>query len=138
MSIHYDVVIPREAEEVFDYTINGGESLLLYGVEDFSEIVSWINLADLALELVPSCRESLLTCIDWFGTNRQRVEVCLSVLRDARAKINDPLYAALLNPSKEYRMLMDRVCDGRTGLGRSYYPSHPLSLSCRDFYSEEQ
>ena len=124
MPIYYDVVVPREAEEIFDFTITGGESLLHYGVDDFSEIVSWINLADLALELVPSCRESLHTCIDWYGTNRERVEVALSILRDARTKVNDPLYGALLHPSKDYRMLMERVDGWSVDISRPNYPGH--------------
>jgi len=107
---YYDVVLPREAEAVLNYTISGGESLLLYGVEDFSEILSWINLADLSLEFVPSCRESLHTCIDWYGTNRERVEVTLTILRDARTKVHNPRHAALLNPEEAHRMLVERVC----------------------------
>ncbi len=134
---NYDVIIPREAEEIFEFTIGGGESLVLYGAEDFGEILSWINLVDLSLEVVPSCRESLHACLDWFGTNRERVEVSLSILRDARAKINDPLYAALLNPSTEYRMLAERVRDGRSGLRRPYHPTRFLSLSCGNFLSED-
>jgi hypothetical protein len=133
---NYDVIIPREAEEVFDYTISGGESLLLYGVEDFSEIVSWINLADLTLEFVPSCRESLHTCIDWFGSNRERVEVTLAILRDARSKVHDFRYAALLGPSRKHRMLIERVCGRGAACGSPYHPTSPGSLSCRDFSSE--
>ena len=114
MSIHYDVVIPREAEEVLNYTISGGESLVLFGVDNFSEILSWLNLADLALEFVPSCRESLYTCLDWFGTNRDRVEVTLTILRDARTKVHNPRYFGLYRPTREYRMLIERVCGGRT------------------------
>ena len=113
MSIYsYDFVTPTEAREVLDYTITGGDSLLRYGVEDFGQIMSWINLADLALEIVPSCRASLNVCLDWYATNRERVEVTLTVLRDARDKAHSPLYADFLNPSQAYRMLMERACDG--------------------------
>lgn len=133
----YDVVVPRQAEEVLDYTITGGESLLLYGVDDFSEIVGWINLADLTLELVPSCRESLHTCIDWYGTNRERVEVTLAILRDARNKVHNPLYFALYQPSTAYRMLVERVCGSRASSASPYHPTSQGSLSCRDSSSEE-
>jgi hypothetical protein len=129
----YDVVAPREAEEILDYTIDGGESLLLYGVDDLSEIVSWLNLTDLALEFIPSCRESLHTCLDWFGTNRERVEVGLSILRDARGKIYNPLYFGLYEPTTEYQMLIERVCGGRVASGIPCHPNPPRSLSCRNF-----
>jgi hypothetical protein len=129
--------MPSEAEEVFDYTISGGESLLLFGVEDFSEIVSWINLADLTLEFVPSCRESLHACLDWYGTNRGRVEVTLAILRDARSKVHDFRYAALLGPSRQHRMLIERVCGRGAVFGNPYHPTSPGGLSCRDFSSEE-
>lgn len=125
----YDVVAPREAEEILNYTIDGGESLLIYGVDDFSEILSWINLTDLALEFIPSCRDSLHTCLDWFGTNRERVEVGLSILRDARSKIYNPLYFGLYEPSTEYQMLVERVCGGRAGSGIPCHRNPPLSLS---------
>jgi hypothetical protein len=53
-------------------------------------------------------------CLDWFGTNRQRVEVALTVLRDARQKLHSRIHASLLRPSKEYRILIERVVsDGR-------------------------
>lgn len=107
---HYDVVLPSEAESCLDYTISGGESLLLYGVDDFGQILSWLNLADLSLEFVPSCRDSLNTCIDWFGTNRDRVEVAMTILRDARSKVHNLRYFGLYKPSTEYRMLIQRVC----------------------------
>ena len=110
MPIDYDLVVPREAKEVLNFTIQVGQSLLQYGVEDFGEILSWINLADLSLEVIPSCRESLNSCLDWNATNRERVQVALSILRDARGKVHNPLYAALLHPSESYRMLMERVC----------------------------
>ncbi len=121
----YDMVVPHEAEEILNYTIDGGESLLLYGVDDFSEIVGWINLADLSLEFVPSCRESLHTCIDWFATNRERVEVALAILRDARRKIYNPLYFGVYQPTTAYLMLIERVCDGRPPSGSLFHPTHP-------------
>jgi len=127
-----DFVIPCEAEEVIDYTINGGESLLLYGVDDFSEIVSWINLADLTLEFVPSCRESLHACIDWYATNRERVELTLAILRDARSKVHDLRYAALLGPSRKHRMLVERVCGRGAVPGKPCHPTAPGSLSCTE------
>ena len=116
---YYDIVLPHEAEEVLDYTISGGESLLLYGAEDFSEILSWINLADLSLEFVPSCRESFHCCIDWYGTNRERVEVALTILRDARTKVHKPLYFGLYRPTREYWMLIERVCGKGSGSART-------------------
>lgn len=137
MSIYYDVIVPREAEEALEYTISGGEDLLLYGVDDFSEILSWINLVDVTLEVVPACRESLHLCLDWFSSNRERVEVSLTILRDARGKIRDPLYAALLNPSKEYRVLIERVSGGRASVDRAWRLPNPRSLSSRDFFLEE-
>ena len=109
MTIYYDVVISREAEEIFEFTISCGESLLLYGADDFAQILSWINLVDLSLEVVPVCRESLHVCLDWNGTNRERVEVALSILRDAGQKLHSPLYASLLTPSPAYRMLIERI-----------------------------
>lgn len=112
MPIYYDVVVPREAEEILNFTIQQGETLLLYGAGDFSEILSWINLADLALEILPSCRESLNSCLDWNATNRMQVEVALSILRDAIGKVHNPLYSALLHPSEAYRMLVERISDG--------------------------
>ena len=118
----YDVVVPEEAEVVFEYTITAGESLLLYGVEDFSQILSWLNVADLSLELVPSCRDSFRSCFDWDGTNRERVEIALSILRDARKKIHNPLYAALLHPSRDYWILMERV-SGRSVGPRLHNPA---------------
>jgi len=133
-----DFVIPCEAERVFDYTINGGEALLMFGVDDFGQILSWVNLADLALELVPSCRESLHSCVDWYATNRERVEITLTILRDARSKVHDLRYAALLGPSKEHRMLIERVCGRRGPFGSSCHPSHPRSLSVTKASSEEQ
>jgi hypothetical protein len=138
MAIYYDVVIPRQAQAVLDYTIDGGESLLLYGTEDFGQILTWINLADLSLEVVPTCRESLNNCLDWFSTNRERVEVGLSILRDARQKLHDPLHASLFKPSLAYQMLIESVCDGKTVLSSPYYPSHSPSLSLRKFFLEEE
>ncbi|MGO9570403.1 MAG: hypothetical protein ACLP5H_22960 [Desulfomonilaceae bacterium] len=139
MSIYYyDIVAPREAEEVLNYTIDGGESLVLYGADDFGQILSWINLADLALEFIPSCRESLHTCIDWFGSNRERVEVGLSILRDARAKVHNPLYFGLYQPTTEYQMLIERVCSRRAASGSQYYPSEARSLSGTRTSLEEQ
>jgi hypothetical protein len=137
MPTYYDVVAPREAQAVLDYTIDGGESLLIYGTEDFGQILTWINLADLSLELVPTCRESLNECLDWFSTNRERVEVALTILRDARHKIHDSRSASLFKPSPAYRMLIERVCDGKTVLSSPYYPSHSPSLSLRKFFLEE-
>ena len=138
MSIHYYVVLTSEAEDVLDFTIIEGESLLTYGVEDFSQIMSWINLADLSLELMPSCRESLNSCLDWDATNRERVEVALSVLRDARRKLDNPLYTVLLNPSRVYRMLIERICDRRRVFSSPRNPARPSGLSYRDFLLEEQ
>jgi hypothetical protein len=138
MPIYYDVVIPREAEEILDFTIQRGESLLLYGVGDFSEILSWINLADLALEIIPSCRESLNSCLDWNATNRERVEVALSILRDAMGKVRNPLYGALLNPSMEYLMLIERICGPRVACPGRHDSRHLLCLSFRDSLGEEQ
>jgi len=112
MPTYYDVVLPREAEEVLDFTISCGKTLLLYGADDFSEILSWINLADLALEILPSCRESLNSCLDLNATNRVRVEFALSILRDAMSKVHNPLYTTLLSPSEAYRMLVERISDG--------------------------
>jgi hypothetical protein len=138
MSIYYDVVvIPREAEQALDYTIQAGESLVLYGADDFGQVLSWLNLADLALEFVPSCRESLHECIDWFGTHRARVELTLSILRDARTKVHDPLHFGLYEPTAEYRMLIERVCGRRAVSGSPYHSTNPGSLSYRDFSSEE-
>jgi hypothetical protein len=109
MPIYYDVVVQREAQAVLDFAISGGEALLLYGVDDSSEILNWINLADLALEIIPLCRESLHSCVDSYSTNRERVQVALSILRDATEKVNDPLYATLLHPSTDYRMLVEGI-----------------------------
>jgi hypothetical protein len=133
MSLYYNTVAPHESKEVFDYTISGGEDLLIFGVDDFSQIVSWINLVDLTLEVVPTCRESLHTCLNWFGTNRERVELSLTILRDARKKLHNPLYVSLLSPSPTYRMLIERLCGGRSTFGSQHYPSETTSLSCRDF-----
>ena len=124
----YDVVAPREAEEVLNYTIDGGESLLLYGVDDFSEILSWINLADLSLEFIPSCRDSLHTCLDWYRHEQGTSRGGLSILRDARSKIYNPLYFGLYEPSTEYQMLVERVCGGRAASG-SLVPSEPSPKS---------
>jgi hypothetical protein len=126
-TLNYNIVIRREAEEILNFTIQLGESLLQYGVEDFGEILSWINLADLALEVVPSCRDSLHGCLDWFGTNRQRVEVALTILRDGRQKLRARIHASLLGPSKEYRMLIERVVsEGRAVSGRAYLSDSSL------------
>jgi hypothetical protein len=111
--LNYNIVIAREAEEILDFTIQQGESLLLYGVEDFGEILSWIHLADLALETLPSCRESLNSCLDRNATNRYRVEVAISILRDAMGKVRNPLYGALVNPSMEYLILIERISDAK-------------------------
>ncbi len=137
MPIYYDVVVPREAEEILDFTIQQGESLLLYGAGDFSEILSWINLADLALEILPSCRESLNSCLDWNATNRMRVEVALSILRDAMGKIYSPLYSALLHPSEAYLMLTERICGARVASTGRYDSHQLLRLSLRDCLEEE-
>jgi hypothetical protein len=119
--LNHNIVIAREAEEILDFTIQQGEFLLLYGAGDFSEILSWINLADLSLEVVPSCQESLNSCLDWFGANRQRVEVALTILRDARQKLHSRIHASLRNPSKDYRILIERVVsDGRAVSGSPY------------------
>jgi hypothetical protein len=118
-TLNCNIVIRREAEEILDFTIQQGQSLLLYGAEDFGVILSWINLVDLTLEAVPSCRESLHECIDWFGTNRQRVEVALTILRDARQKLHTRIHASLPSPSKDYRMLIERVVPGSAYLSDS-------------------
>lgn len=137
MPIYYDVVLPREAEEVLDFTISCGKTLLLYGAGDFSEILSWINLADLALEILPSCRESLNSCLDWNATNRERVEVALSILRDAMSKVHNPLYSTLLHPSEAYRMLTERICGARDASTGRYDSHQLLRLSLRDCLEEE-
>jgi hypothetical protein len=126
-TLNCNIVIRREAEEILDFTIQQGESLLLYGAEDFGVILSWINLADLSLEVIPSFRDSLHECLDWFGTNRQRVEVALTILRDARQKLHSRIHASLLRPSKEYRMLIERlVSDGRAASGSPYLSDSSL------------
>jgi hypothetical protein len=135
----YDVVIPREAEEILDFTIQQGESLLRYGAEDFGQILTRLNLADLTLEIIPSCRESLYECLDWFATNRERIETALAILRDATTRVHNPLYAALLHPSDDYRALMERVLGrGSPVFNGGRHPSLPRSLSCRDFSLEEE
>ena len=138
MSFYYDIVAPHEAEEILNYTIDGGESLLLYGADDFGQILSWINLADLSLELIPSCRESLNSCLDWDGTNRERVEVALSILRDARQKLHDPFYTTLRNPSDAYWMLIERVCGRKRASSGLRHSTRPAGLSYRDSSLEEQ
>jgi|WetSurMetagenome_2_1015567.scaffolds.fasta_scaffold397404_2 hypothetical protein len=138
MSEYYDVVVPREAEAILDFTIQAGESLLTQGVADFGEILSWINIADLSLEVVPSCRESLNSCLDWNGTNGQRVDIALSILRDAMSKIDNPLYSALLRPSEAYLMLIDRVCGPRIACTYQFHHRHLSCLSLRDYLEEEQ
>jgi hypothetical protein len=124
-TLNCNIVIRREAEEILDFTIQLGESLLQYGAEDFGEILSWINLVDLTLEAVPSCRESLHECLDWFGTNKERVQLALTILRDAQQKLYGPLYMSLPAPSPEYRMLIAKLSDESLVSVSQHYLEHP-------------
>jgi hypothetical protein len=77
------------------------------GVDHVSEVMGWFNLAHLSLEYVPSCQSSLtLLCLDGRGSNKQLVELGLSILRDAVNKIHSPVYFSLAPPSEPYRALV--------------------------------
>jgi hypothetical protein len=114
-----------ESENVIHCAISEGETLLNYGTGDLSEIVSWFNLAQVALEMVPACLDSLQTlCFDWRQSNRERVEIAVSILRDAARKIRNPLYFGVYEPSPEYRMLIERVSRGSSVVGDFQYSAH--------------
>jgi hypothetical protein len=115
------IIFVEEAEEVLQATIQRGESLLLKGVDHVSEVMSWFNLSHLSLEYVPSCQHSLtLLCLDGCGSNRQLVEIGLSILRDALNKIHSPVFFSLAPPSEEYQALV-RLYSGEGVLSDGLY-----------------
>ncbi len=73
---NYDanVVTPRQAEEILKYAISEGESLLFHDEGDFSKVLTWSNLVDLALEFIPSCRKSLRERLDLFKIHPEPVK----------------------------------------------------------------
>ena len=102
-----NIIFVQEAEEVLEATVERGESLLLNGVDHFSDVMSWLNLAHLSLEFVPSCQSSFDSlCLDDRGSNREIVEIGLSILRDAVKKAHSPLYFSLSPPSHDYQALV--------------------------------
>ena len=69
--------------------------------------MSWLNLGHLSLEYVPSCQSSLDSlCLDGRGSNRQVVEIGLSILRDGLRKVHSPCYFSLSGPSEAYQALV--------------------------------
>ena len=102
-----NIIFVQEAEEVMKATIERGEFLLMNGVDHFSDVMSWLNLAHLSLEVVPSCQSSFNSlCVEGDGSNRQSVEIGLSILRDAVKKIHSPIYFSLTSPSEAYQSLV--------------------------------
>ena len=101
------IIDAQEAERVLEATIQRGESLLQNGVDHLSDVMSWLNLAAVSLELVPVCQRSFNSlCFYEHRTNRQIVEVGLSILRDALTKIHSPIYFSFDSPSEEYKALV--------------------------------
>jgi hypothetical protein len=102
-----NIIFVQEAEEVLEATVQRGESLLVNGVDHFSDVMSWLNLAHLSLEFVPSCQSSFDSlCLDGRGSNREIVEIGLSILRDGLRKIHSPVYFSLSPPSHDYQALV--------------------------------
>lgn len=116
-----DIIYVLEAEEVLKATIQRGESLLQNGVDHFSDVMSWLNLAGVSLELVPVCQRSFNSlCFYEHRTNRQIVEIGLSILRDALAKIHSPIYFSFNSPSEEYKALV-RFYSGQGLMSDGFY-----------------
>ncbi|MGO9116846.1 MAG: hypothetical protein ACLQPD_04450 [Desulfomonilaceae bacterium] len=116
-----DIIYVQEAEEVLEATIQRGESLLQNGVDHFSDVMSWLNLAGVSLEFVPSCQRSFnLLCLDERSTNRQIVETGLSILRDALTKIHSLVYFNFNSPSEEYQALV-RFYSGEGLMSDGFY-----------------
>jgi hypothetical protein len=102
-----NIIFEREAEEILKIAVERGEFLLMNGVDHFSDVLSWLNLARLSLEYVPSCQSSFDTlCFDGRGSNREIVETGLSILRDALKKVHRPIYFNLSPPSQDYQALV--------------------------------
>jgi len=102
-----NIIFVQEAEEVLAATVQRGESLLLNGIDHFSDVMSWLNLAHLSLEYVPSCQGSFDSlCLDGRGSNRDILEIGLSILRDAVKKVHSPVYFSLSPPSHDYQALV--------------------------------
>ena len=102
-----NIVFVQEAGEVLEATVQRGESLLCNGVDHFSDVMSWLNLAHLSLEFLPSCQSSFDSlCLEGGGSNMQIVEIGLSILRDALRKIHSPVYFSLSPPSHDYQALV--------------------------------
>ena len=105
-------VTAEEAQRVISFALMMAESLLEDDADHFQDLDRILKLSSTALETVPSCSTMISgPCRSAILTPREMLEKCVDQLREGYAKVIEPEYARLDDPSVEYLVLLRLVED---------------------------